>query len=446
MSLQRMRTIAVAMTVGAGVLVLPPPASAQVKAPPAPAVTGVRMNPASPVVLFDSSAKVTFTIRTKDADKASMVFTPPGVSTQPIIAAKRIGRNIFRLEHSVGTAGKWTYTATAANGDKASEPVKGTFDVKKALETKIVRFDANPDRVTEGDRTRLSGQLQADGEGYRGQEIAISFRARRSDDFRKVTTVRTNRDGRFTARVKPWRSGEWRAEFGGNAEAKASVSSTDGVRVLQQRKRDSEIVGFDASPEPVDKGAKLRFKGTLKLEHGRGLPGERVTIQFRATGSRDWKAVASDRTNRHGRFFAVATAEQSGWFRAVFAGDRRVDGSVSRPDFVRVTIPVTKADTRVLGFNAYPEPVKRGRHLKFWAALQVNDNGAWKPYKGKVDLYFKSTRSGDYRLVTSVHSTDSGKLFAKARAWISGHWRFVFAGDAKTNGSTSRSDYVRVRR
>lgn len=446
MLLQRMRTIAVAMAVGAGALVFTPSASAQVKAPPAPTVLGVTQKPASPVVLFESTAKVTFTIKTKDADKASITFIPPGVSTQPIVQAKRIGRNTFLVEHNVGVVGKWNYAATAARGSTAGEPVKGSFDVKKALETKIVKFGAKPDRVRKGDRVRLSGQLLADNAGYAGQDVTISFRARGSGDFRKVTMTKTGRNGWFTQVVRPLRSGDWRAEFGGNAEAKASVSSTDGVRVLQQRKRDSEIVGFDASPEPVDKGAKLRFKGTLKLEHGRGLPGERVTIQFRATGSRDWKAVASDRTNRHGRFFAVATAEQSGWFRAVFAGDRRVDGSVSRPDFVRVTIPVTKADTRVLGFNAYPEPVKRGRHLKFWAALQVNDNGAWKPYKGKVDLYFKSTRSGDYRLVTSVHSTDSGKLFAKARAWISGHWRFVFAGDAKTNGSTSRSDYVRVRR
>lgn len=442
MSLQRMRTIAVAMAVGAGVLVLPPPASAQVKAPPAPALTGVRMNPASPVVLLDSSAKVTFTIRTKDADKASMVFTPPGVGTQPIIAAKRIGRNIFRLEHSVGTAGKWTYTATAANGDKSSEPVRGTFDVKKALETKIVRFDANPDRVTEGDRTRLSGQLQADGEGYRGQEIAISFRARRSHDFRKVTTVRTHRDGRFTARVKPWRSGEWRAEFGGNAEAKASVSDTDDVRV-RDRKRDTRIAGFDAYREPVAKGDKLRFRGTLQVDRRRALPGERVTIQFRAAGSRHWRNVTSDRTDRRGRFHTSASADQSGWWRAVYRGDRRHDGSVSSPDWVRV---VQKADARIVGFNAGPEPAKRGRSLGVLARLQVDQNGTWKGYGGKVGLYFKSNRSDDYRLVKRVTASDNGRLYTKVRAWTSGSWRFVFEGDSRTNGATSGSDYVRVRR
>ncbi|MFG1943091.1 hypothetical protein [Nonomuraea sp. NPDC048826] len=445
MSLQRIRTIAVALAVGAGALVLTPPASAQVQAPPAPAVTKVTMSPASPVVLFDSTAKVTFTISTKDAQKASMVFTPPGVSTQPIIEAKRVGRNTFKLEHSVGVVGTWNYTATATNGDKTSEPVKGTFDVKKALETKIVRFDANPDRVSKGDRVRLSGQLRAGDDGYGGQEVALTFRSRGSDDFRKVTTTKTNRNGWFSAVVRPWRTGEWRAEFGANAEAKASVSDSDGVRV-RSRHRDTKIVGFEAFPEPVTKGDRLRFKGTLVADGRHGLRGENVTIQFRAIASREWKDVTDDRTSRHGRFWATATAEQSGWWRAVYDGDRRNKASVSGPDFVRVNQPVTKADTRVIGFNAYPEPAKRGRHLKFWGLLQVDDNGTWKGYEGKVDLYFKSRRSDEYRLVTSVTSDDDGRVFAKARAWTSGHWRFVYAGDDKTNGDTSRSDYVRVRR
>ncbi|MFC5819785.1 hypothetical protein [Nonomuraea harbinensis] len=444
MSLQRIRTIAVAMAVGAGALVLTPPASAQVNTAAAPAVTKVTLNPASPVVLFESTAKVTFTIQAKDAEKATMVFTPPGVSTQPIIEAKKVGTDTFQVERSVGTVGTWNYTATAVKGDETGQ-LKGTFDVKKALETKIVRFDANPDRVTKGDRVRLSGQLRAGDQGYGGQEVAISFRSRGSDDFRKVTTDKTSRNGWFSASVKPWRSGEWRAEFAGNAEAKASVSDSDGVRV-RPRTIDTRIVGFDAYSEPVVKGDKLRFKGTLQADDRRALRGERVTIQFRAVTSRQWTDVTGDRTSRHGRFHASTTAEQSGWWRAVYAGDRRVDGSVSGPDFVRVTEPVEKADTRVLGFNAYPEPVKRGRDLKIWAQLQVDDDGTWKGYKGKVDLYFKSNRSDEYRLVKSAWSSDSGRLFTEVRAWTSGRWRFVYEGDDRTNGDTSRSDYVRVRR
>ncbi|MDA0636567.1 hypothetical protein OUY22_24390 [Nonomuraea sp. MCN248] len=445
MSLQRIRTTVIALAVGAGALVLAPPASAQVQAPPVPSVTKVTMNPASPVVLFGDSVKVTFTITTKDADKAGMVIIPPGVSTQPVVAAKPAGKDTFTVERTVGTVGKWNYTVTASNGDKAGEPLKGSFDVKKALETKIVRFDANPDRITKGDRVRLSAQLRAGDQGYGGQEVALAFRSRGSDDFRKVTTTKTSRNGWFSAAVRPWRSGEWRAEFGGNAEAKASVSDGDYVSV-RPRVRTSAITGFDAAPEPVTKGDRLRFKGALTVEGEHGLRGERVTIQFRPIASRQWQNVTGDRTSRHGRFHASATAEQSGWWRAVYDGDRRIKGSVSGPDFVRVAEPVTKADTRVIGFNAYPEPAERGRYLKFRALLQVDDDGTWEGYEGKVDLYFKAKRSGEYRLVTSVTTDDDGRAYAKARAWTSGHWRFVHAGDDETNGDTSRSDYVRVRR
>ena len=98
------------------------------------------------------------------------------------------------------------------------------------------------------------------------------------------------------------------------------------------------------------------------------------------------------------------------------------------------------------GFDAFREPVKRGRDLFFRAVLQIDDDGTWEGQAGTVGLYFKSVGSRKWQFVRTTSSGDSGRLFTKARAWRSGDWKLVFSGDDDTNGSESRRDFVRVTR
>ena len=447
--LQRTRVAAVALAMGAGALALAPSASAQTAAP---VVTDVRISPASPIVVFDKAVTATFTFATKGATSADLKFTPPGqVSVAPIVAAEKVSdsgswtRWKLTKSFAAAAAGTWNYVATAhGDGDTAKS---GTFVVKKALDTKIAEFDADPDRVGQGHGIRVSGKLLAADQGYAGQRVKITFRARGTDAFRDVTTAATGRGGWFAAKVKARTTGWWRAEFGGNAEARSSVSDTDRVSV-RHRDRDSRIVGFDARPEPVAKGDKLGFSGALQIEGRRGLPGQRVAILFKADGSRKWEYVTSDVTGRHGRFWASATAQASGWWRADFRGAKGVNGSASDGDWVKVVEPEPeeKAVTRLIKFNASPEPVKRGKYLRFRGVLQVDDDGLWEPYQGKVRLYYKAKGSDSYTYVKSTWSNQSGKVYTKVKAWKSGRWKFVYSGDEDTHGDASRTDYVRVKR
>ncbi|MGW0479505.1 hypothetical protein [Nonomuraea sp. NPDC003214] len=446
--LQRTRVAAVALAVGAGALALTPTASA-VAETTAETISRVDVSP-SPVVIFDKPVKATFTFTTKGAGKAEFqlkapgdagVFTPVEVKPSP---HGQETRWTATKEFTAANAGVWNFLAIA--GDASA---KGTFQVKKALDTKVVEFDADPDLVEKGDRLRVSGKLEAEGKAYGGQKVTITFRARGTDAYRHVTTATTRRSGWFSAHVRAGATGWWRAEFGGNAEARSSVSDTDRVSV-RWRDRDSRITGFNAYHEPVTRGDRLSFTGTLQVEGWRDLPGERVSIMFKEHGSSHWRRVTSDVTDRDGRFWARATAYDSGWWRAEFDGARGVDGSVSGTDWVRVVEPTpppaVKADTRVISFNAYPEPVKRGKHLRFRAKLQVDDEGDWDGYKGKVRLYFKPSGSAKYSYVKSTWSNSSGKIYTKVKAWKSGRWKFVYQGDDDTYGDTSGSDYVRVKR
>ncbi|GAA3141992.1 hypothetical protein [Nonomuraea roseoviolacea] len=446
--LQRIQTAAVVLAMGAGGLVLAPAASAAA----APAVTKVDVDPGPPIVVSDKAVTATFSFATKDAGSAELQLKPPGVSAgSPItLTSKPFGqwtRWTGSRAFEAKDAGTWNVLAVAhGSGGSGEKSVTGTFEVRKTLDTKIVDFDADPDRVSRGDTIKVSGTLLAGGKGYAGQSVTITFREQGTDAYRHVAKVATGPGGAFGARVRAETTGWWRAEFGGTTEAASSVSDTDRVDV-RAGDRDTDIAGFDAAPEPVDKGDTLRFTGALRSD-GDGVPGQRVSVLFKAQGSDRWEYVTSDVTGRHGRFLASATATGSGWWRAVFRGARGFDGSSSDADWVRVDRPTPppaeKAGTRVVAFNAYPEPVKRGKYLKVRGLLQIDDEGTWEGYAGKVALYFKPAHARSWQYVKTTRSGDSGKLWTKVKAWKSGSWKFVYAGDGDTYGDTSRADYVRV--
>lgn len=442
--LQRTRVAALALALGAAAFASAP---ATATAAAAPTISEVGVSPAPPVVVFDNDVSVTFTFTTTNAATADLKLNGDSVAvTSSTVTGglKWTGTKSF----GAGAAGKWSYTATGHGDGDATK--SGTFEVAKALTTKIVDFDAGPDLVDKGDTIRVSGRLLADGKGYDGQSVSITFRERGSDNYREVAKATTGRGGWFGARVRAGATGWWRADFAATGAARASVSDTDRVDVKRANLA-SRIVGFDARPEPVDKGDRLSFSGALRVEGRDGVSGQRVSVFFKADGSRRWEYVTGDVTGRHGRFHASATAETSGWWRAEYRGARGVNGSVSDADRVRVNQPAPppeedKADTRLIKFNAYPEPIKRGKYLRFRGALQIDDEGSWEGYAGKVGLYFKPLGSKKWQYVKTTWSGESGRLYTKVKAWNSGRWKFVFGGDEDTYGDGSRSDYVRVRR
>ncbi|MEQ4721463.1 hypothetical protein [Nonomuraea sp. B19D2] len=446
--LQRFRVAALAVALGAGTLVLAPTAAT---AAADPVVTRVGISPGPPIDVTNGAVTATFRFATKGTDKAELQLKPPGdVSVgKPLdLTPTKDGdwtRWTGTRSFDSTNVGKWSWLAVAGGASRG-----GTFEVvvKKVLDTKIVDFDANPDFVDRGDLIKVSGRLLADGKGYGGQSVALTFRARGTDAYRTVAKVTTGADGSFSAGVRARETGWWRAEFAATSAAKGSVSDADRVDV-RRGELASRIAGFDARPEPVDKGDRLTFTGALQVEGRGGVPGERVSIFFRAGGSHRWEYVTSDVTGRDGRFWASATAQTSGWWRAEYAGTRGVRGSVSDADWVRVDQPApppAKADTRLIKFNAYPEPVKRGKYARFTGKLQIDDEGTWEGYRGKVALYFKRAGSHKWQYVKTTWSNGSGRLYTKVKAWNSGRWRFVFAGDEDAYGDTSSSDYVRVKR
>ncbi|GIH99270.1 hypothetical protein [Planobispora takensis] len=345
-------------------------------------------------------------------------------------------------------------SATAATGT-ALVPAASSAEVAALLDTKIVDFDATPDLVDKGDKIEVSGRLLQDDKGwkgYGGQDVKITLRAKDTDAYQHIVTIKTNSDGSFKATVKAEVTGWWRAEFFATSAARGSVSDTDRVDVKTPPKFVySRIVDYRAWPDPVDKGDTVHVRGVLQVDTDKGwdgYKGQKVHVLFRADGSSRWEHVASDWTDHHGRFGVNAEARTSGHWKAVFEGAKGVKGT-DRTLHVAVREPEPepeRADSRVAKFNASPEPVRYGRHLKFTGKLQVRDDGSWDGYRSKVGLYFKPKGSHKWYYVKTAWSNDDGKLYTKAKAYKSGYWKFVFKGDDDFYGDTSRIDYVRVKR
>ena len=112
--------------------------------------------------------------------------------------------------------------------------------------------------------------------------------------------------------------------------------------------------------------------------------------------------------------------------------------------FFAVEVEKGKADTRLSRFSADPYKVRKGKSINFSGRLQVDDNG-WEGVRGeKVNVYYRANGSSGWKWVASAKTKWGGKFYAQTRAYKSGTFRAVFDGTDELNGTTSRTDYVRV--
>jgi hypothetical protein len=459
---QRIRAVVVALALGAGALAMAPPATAAQGALAPPTLESVSVSPSPVEVTSGSPVAVTFSaVTSDDATKVTGWLKPRiGVETQFELTKTTddvgAGKVKWAAKRDVGRAfgtQKWTFRALAAKGDEQSAPKSTEFVVKQVFATRIVDFDADPDLVDKGATVVLSGRLQIDKNGWRGlggEKVAITFRPKHGDTYRHVATIQTGRHGSFAVGLQVHETGWWRAEYAGTAQTHPTVSDTDRVDVKVPLK-ETRIIDF-AVPAKVDKGDALAWQGRLLLEdrHGwRGHSGQKVLIVFQTDGSSTWQHVATSWTDGQGRFSGKVEAKASGKWKAVYEGASGVKGTASDEKYVKVVDPTPppppeKVDSRLIKFNAYPEPVRYGRYLKFRGVLQIDDEFGWRGHRAEVGLYFKAKGTKSWKFVKTTWSTGSGKLYTRVQATKSGYWRFYFRGDGDSYKSYSKSDYVRI--
>lgn len=179
-----------------------------------------------------------------------------------------------------------------------------------------------------GDRVKLSGEFPGSGE----ERVAILYRPARESQFRQVASTRTRANGRWSARVKPRRTGAWQARLVEDDAVAATDSEPAG-----------EEAGSTAAAAPRDTQSNARrirvrsvtrvsvprrhttVGGRLKVR-GRVLPAgapRQVTVNV---GGRRLRT----RANRSGRFAVRWRAPSTGTYRVAAIAKRNRYSDPSR--------------------------------------------------------------------------------------------------------------------
>ncbi|NKZ06711.1 hypothetical protein [Actinomadura latina] len=107
-----------------------------------------------------------------------------------------------------------------------------------------------------------------------------------------------------------------------------------------------------------------------------------------------------------------------------------------------------KFDTVVKGFNAAPEPIRKGRTLYVSGRLfRVNNLGTgYTSYSGKaMRVYFRPKGAKSWTYMGSAKTARDGRFRKGFTAKRDGTWRAYFAGTSNFDKQKSRDDYIDVR-
>ncbi|MFI7639927.1 hypothetical protein [Nonomuraea sp. NPDC049400] len=208
-------------------------------------------------------------------------------------------------------------------------------------------------------------------------------------------------------------------------------------------KTDTQLKIRDISPNPVV--VKAGAETTAYFDIGASSDVKKVELSVAPEGVRALRA--KDVKDLEGWRFAVGFTEGDAhgkWSATAVAFDSAGKEIAKDTAFFSVELEKGKADTRITRFSADPYKVRKGKSIYFSGRLQVDDEG-WEGVRGeKVNIYFRANGSTGWKWVASDWTGWGGKFSTKAKAYRSGTFRAVYAGDDELESATSRTDYVRV--
>ncbi|MEU0183867.1 hypothetical protein ABZ312_22135 [Streptomyces sp. NPDC006207] len=200
----------------------------------------------------------------------------------------------------------------------------------------------------------------------------------------------------------------------------------------------------------LDDRSRLHVDGSVKFQDSRGhWPAKpAVTLEYSKDGKTGWKAVATlPVTVRHNEpgvaetFSHTRTAPADGYWRTRFQGNPDLATAVTK------SVHLSRRATRITGFNASPEPVRKGALTKVGGTVQYRSGTTWKALRDtRVSLYFRPRGAKSYRYVHALGVDGKGRFFNLERATQDGTWAVTF-DDATGTGYFVRkraSDYVDV--
>ncbi|WP_329097052.1 hypothetical protein OG979_17585 [Actinomadura citrea] len=310
-----------------------------------------------------------------------------------------------------------------------------------------------PEHLVAGDRVNVTGRLEREDHNgvwapLAGKQVEIKFAGSAPEPvWTTLGRATTGAGGAFTFLINPSEDGAWSASFatdalGWPADHPGYFRSEGQPRYRSVAYRTS-VTGFNATPEPVGRGENVKAYGRVltRLADGRwtGAPGNAsVQLQF-STDRRTWSTKGAVGVFRDGTFSVEGRADRTGYWRALVPKSDSTEQSVSGNDNVEV-----RYRTKILDFNAAPEPVKKGGTVTVMGTV-YRQTSKWYTYGGKTVVFYFLPKGSSKWVYMGKQATDRIGRFRKGfKATKDGTWR-AYSGATSTYAKTYREDYVDVR-
>lgn len=175
-----------------------------------------------------------------------------------------------------------------------------------------------------------------------------------------------------------------------------------------------------------------------------------VTLQYSKDGKSGWKNATTipvkiryNKPNFEEDFArTLTTTNTNAYWRARFDGNPDLATNTTKP------VHLVRYATRITGFHATPDPVRKNQPIRFAGTLQYKNGTTWKPLSGESPaLYFRPRGSSTYHFVADLDTDKHGHLIGMVTAKQDGTWAVAF--NRQTGNHYLRSaqvtDYVDVR-
>ncbi|MHB9862027.1 hypothetical protein [Streptomyces sp. YIM S03343] len=202
----------------------------------------------------------------------------------------------------------------------------------------------------------------------------------------------------------------------------------------------------------INDDASLTAAGSVYYEDARAQwPAKpTVTLQYSKDGKSGWKSATTiPLTIRYNKpqfpeDFArtLTTPNTDAYWRARFNGNPDLGTSTTKP------VHLYRYATRITGFHASPDPVRKSQPISFGGTLQYKKGTTWKPlYGGSPTLYFKPRGSSTYHYVCELETDKHGHLIGTVTAKQDGTWALALSRETGDHylRSARVTDYVDVR-
>ncbi|MER5922692.1 hypothetical protein [Streptomyces mirabilis] len=191
----------------------------------------------------------------------------------------------------------------------------------------------------------------------------------------------------------------------------------------------------------IDEYSDLHIQGSMSASNGKVPPNRKLYVQQSADGKTGWKSLGWFTTKSDGTFNLDGyVAVPKGYWRLYSAGSSDYQPGYSN------SVHFNRTATRITGFNAGPEPVRKGHTVTTTGTLQKLSGTKWVAFgKQRVYILFQAKGKKSWTSLGSVKADSRGRFTARFTAKQDGTWVGVYLASGSYVDAESYHDYVDVR-